>query len=119
MNNPVFEGPRRGRINPSGMLKRRRSLATLNGQQLSISRTHPDLQPTGSIMSPVPNPTIIFISNPQGIPVPGENLIYRQDITIDIDSEPLHGGILTKTVGLGIDVYLRNRMGYEYKPNTP
>ncbi|KAG9047920.1 hypothetical protein FS837_001176 [Tulasnella sp. UAMH 9824] len=70
-------------------------------------------------MSPVPNPTIIFISNPQGIPVPGENLIYRRDVTIDINNEPLDGGILTKTVALGIDVYLRNRMGYEYKPNTP
>ncbi|KAG8924244.1 hypothetical protein FRC00_005318 [Tulasnella sp. 408] len=70
-------------------------------------------------MSPVPNPTIIFVSNPPGIPVPGEDLIYRQDVTIDINNEPLSGGILTKTIALGIDVYLRNRMGYEYKPNTP
>ncbi|KIO30149.1 hypothetical protein M407DRAFT_69615 [Tulasnella calospora MUT 4182] len=70
-------------------------------------------------MSPTPNPTIIFVSNPQGVPVPGEDLVYRQDITIDIDNEPLNGGILTKTVALGIDIWVRHRMGYEYKPNTP
>ncbi|KAG8903229.1 hypothetical protein FRC01_009286, partial [Tulasnella sp. 417] len=40
-------------------------------------------------------------------------------ITIDIDNEPLNGGILTKTVALGIDPWLRSRMAYEYKPNTP
>ncbi|KIO30146.1 hypothetical protein M407DRAFT_225444 [Tulasnella calospora MUT 4182] len=70
-------------------------------------------------MSPTPNPTILFVSNPQGIPVPGEDLIHRPDITIDIDNEPLNGGVLTKTVALGIDPYMRRRMQFEYKPNTP
>lgn len=70
-------------------------------------------------MSPTSNPTIIFVSATQGIPVPGENLVYRQYITIDIDKEPLSGGILTKTVALGIDPWLKDRMVYEYKPNTP
>lgn len=70
-------------------------------------------------MSPVPNPTIVFTSNPQGVPVPGEHLVYRNDITIDPDHVPLNGGILTKTISLGVDPYLRNRMYYEYKPNTP
>lgn len=70
-------------------------------------------------MSPTQNPTIIFVSATQGIPAPGEHLVYRQDITIDIDNEPLNGGILTKTVALGIDRWLSMRMVYEYKPNTP
>ncbi|KIO30148.1 hypothetical protein M407DRAFT_20816 [Tulasnella calospora MUT 4182] len=70
-------------------------------------------------MSLTPNPTIIFVSATQGIPVPGQNLVYRQDITIDVDNEPLNGGILTKSVALGIDPWLRSRMVYEYKPNTP
>ncbi|KAG9047918.1 hypothetical protein FS837_001174 [Tulasnella sp. UAMH 9824] len=70
-------------------------------------------------MSPTRNPTIIFVSATQGVPVPGEHLVYRQDITIDIDNEPLNGGIMTKTVALGIDRWLSMRMVYEYKPDTP
>lgn len=71
-------------------------------------------------MSPTPNPTIIFVSaTPGKVPVPGEELVYRQDVTIDIEKEPLNGGILTKTVALGIDVWLIARMAYEFKPNTP
>ncbi|KAG8990302.1 hypothetical protein FRB90_001828 [Tulasnella sp. 427] len=70
-------------------------------------------------MSTVPNPTIIFVSNPQGAPVPGEHLVFREGLTLDIDRVPLNGGILTKTVALGMDPYLRNRMKYEYQPNTP
>ncbi|KAG8974818.1 hypothetical protein FRC05_006750 [Tulasnella sp. 425] len=71
-------------------------------------------------MSLTPNPTIIFVSaTPGKVPVPGEDLVHRQDITIDIEKEPLNGGILTKTVALGIDVWLRARMAYEFKPNTP
>ncbi|KAG8986301.1 hypothetical protein FRB90_004096, partial [Tulasnella sp. 427] len=53
------------------------------------------------------------------IPVPGENFVHRDDITIDIESAPLNGGILTKTVALGIDIWLRSRMAYEYRPDTP
>ncbi|KAG8980262.1 hypothetical protein FRB90_007708, partial [Tulasnella sp. 427] len=53
------------------------------------------------------------------IPVPGENFVHRDDITIDVDNAPLNGGILTKTVALGIDIWLRSRMVYEYRPDTP
>lgn len=71
-------------------------------------------------MSPTPNPTIIFVSaTPGKVPVPGEDLVYRQDVTIDTEKEPLNGGILTKTVALGIDLWLRHRMSFELKANTP
>ncbi|KAG9040847.1 hypothetical protein FS837_013039 [Tulasnella sp. UAMH 9824] len=70
-------------------------------------------------MSPTPNPTLIFLSNPQGVPVPSENLVVRSDITIDVDNEALNGGILAKTVALGIDPYMSRRMQFEFKPNTP
>lgn len=70
-------------------------------------------------MSPIPNPTLIFVSNPQGVPVSNENLVIRPDITIDVDNEALNGGILTKTVALGIDPYMSRRMQFEYRPNTP
>lgn len=85
----------------------------------TLDFTHFHLQLADSAMSPTSNPTIIFVSATQGIPVPGENLVYRQGITIDIDKEPLGGGILTKTVALGIDPWLKSRMVYEYQPNTP
>ena len=43
-------------------------------------------------------------------------MIYDESQTIDLDNEPLHGGILVKTLVLSIDPYLRRRM---QDPNVP
>ncbi|KAG8980261.1 hypothetical protein FRB90_007707, partial [Tulasnella sp. 427] len=71
-------------------------------------------------MSLIPNPTFIFKSAPRGqIPVPGEHFVHRDDISIDVENAPLNGGILTKTVALGIDIWIWSRMDYELKPGNP
>ena len=57
----------------------------------------------------VPNPTILIRAIPTGLPVPEEHFTFKEDETIDIsDASPLQGGVLTKTVAISIDPYLRN-----------
>lgn len=45
-----------------------------------------------------------------GYPVPGKTLVYDESQTIDLENEPLNGGILVKVVVLSIDPYLRRKM---------
>ena len=45
-----------------------------------------------------------------GYPVPGKTMVYDESHTIDLDNEPLHGGVLVKLLALSIDPYLRRRM---------
>ena len=47
---------------------------------------------------------------PTGYPVPGKTTVYDESQTIDLDNEPLHGGILIKILVLSIDPYLRHKM---------
>ncbi|RPD54820.1 NAD(P)-binding protein [Lentinus tigrinus ALCF2SS1-7] len=58
----------------------------------------------------VKNGRIIYSEIPTGYPVPGKTLVYDESQTIDLDNEPLHGGILVKVLVLSIDPYLRRRM---------
>lgn len=62
-------------------------------------------------MAPIPNPTVIYAKIPTEYPVPGEHLIYEPSKeTIDLDTVPLNGGVLVKTLALSIDPYMRGRM---------
>lgn len=45
-----------------------------------------------------------------GYPIPGETTVYDESQTIDLDGIPLNGGVLTKTLVISIDPYLRNKM---------
>ena len=45
-----------------------------------------------------------------GFPEPGKTTVYRDTATIDLDSVPLDGGVLFKTLYLSIDPFLRGRM---------
>ncbi|RPD54808.1 NAD(P)-binding protein [Lentinus tigrinus ALCF2SS1-7] len=67
-------------------------------------------------MSPVTNGRVIYNEIPTGFPVPGKTLIYDESQTIDLDKEPLHGGILVKVLVLSIDPYQRHRM---HDPSIP
>jgi hypothetical protein len=43
-------------------------------------------------------------------PIPGETTVYDVSQIIDLDTIPLDGGILIKTLVLSIDPYMRGRM---------
>ena len=51
-----------------------------------------------------------------GFPEPGKTLVLDKSETIDLDSVPLNGGVLVKTLILSIDPYLRELMT-EGEPN--
>ncbi|KAJ6514161.1 alcohol dehydrogenase [Mycena vulgaris] len=61
-------------------------------------------------MAPITNGRVLFNSVPKDFPVPGETTVYDTAQTIDIESHPLNGGFLVKTLVLSIDPYLRGRM---------
>ncbi|EKM53341.1 uncharacterized protein PHACADRAFT_259646 [Phanerochaete carnosa HHB-10118-sp] len=61
-------------------------------------------------MAPVKNGRILFNDIPSGYPEPGKTTIYDESETIDLDSAPLNGGFLVKTLVLSIDPYLRDKM---------
>ncbi|RDX46264.1 NAD(P)-binding protein [Lentinus brumalis] len=61
-------------------------------------------------MSPVKNGRVIYNEIPTGYPVPGKTLVYDESQTIDLENEPLNGGILVKVLVLSIDPYLRRKM---------
>ncbi|CCO38026.1 hypothetical protein BN14_12188 [Rhizoctonia solani AG-1 IB] len=60
-------------------------------------------------MSPIPNRGAIYNSIPDGYPVLNETITLGTD-TIDLESAPLNGGILVKSLWLSIDPFLRERM---------
>ncbi|KAF7345141.1 NAD P-binding protein [Mycena sanguinolenta] len=65
---------------------------------------------TPSPMAPVTNPRVLFAKIPKDFPVPGETTVYDTTQTIDLESVPLNGGFLLKTLVLSIDPYMRGRM---------
>ncbi|KII92704.1 hypothetical protein PLICRDRAFT_481693 [Plicaturopsis crispa FD-325 SS-3] len=60
-------------------------------------------------MSPVQNRRLIYNSHPTGNIIAGETTKLVSD-TIDLDTVPLNGGFLLKTLALSSDPYLRARM---------
>jgi len=40
----------------------------------------------------------------------GKHFKYDGTPTIDLDEEPLHGGVLIKTLALSLDPYMRSRL---------
>ncbi|KZP05193.1 alcohol dehydrogenase [Athelia psychrophila] len=61
-------------------------------------------------MAPVQNARLIYSQHPTTYPVPGQTFVYDDSPTIDLNTVPLHGGILVKTIVLSSDPYLRGRM---------
>ncbi|KAF8585230.1 NAD(P)-binding protein [Ramaria rubella] len=61
-------------------------------------------------MAPIPNPRVVYSKIPVGHPVPGQDLVYDDSPTIDLDNVPLNGGFLTKTLVLSPEPYMRERM---------
>lgn len=62
-------------------------------------------------MSPIPNPRVLYAAIPEDYPVPGKTLVYEPDAeSIDLDTVPLDGGVLVKTLYLSVDPYFRGRM---------
>ncbi|KAJ7663247.1 hypothetical protein DFH06DRAFT_1395374 [Mycena polygramma] len=61
-------------------------------------------------MAPQTNGRVLFNSVPIDYPIPGETTVYDTSKTIDIETHPLHGGFLVKTLVLSIDPYMRALM---------
>ncbi|KAF9493534.1 NAD-P-binding protein [Pleurotus eryngii] len=61
-------------------------------------------------MAPVKNGRHLFNEVPVGYPVPGKTTVYDESQTIDLETVPLNGGILIKTLSFSIDPYMRGRM---------
>lgn len=70
-------------------------------------------------MTTIQNSSVIFSSKPDEFPIPGEHLVVKKDATVDLDSTPLHGGLLVKTIALSIDPYYRIMMDTTYKLGEP
>ncbi|KAH7919465.1 alcohol dehydrogenase [Leucogyrophana mollusca] len=68
-------------------------------------------------MAPITNGRHIFNEIPSGYPIPGKTTVYDGSQTIDVDTVPLNGGFLLKTLVLSIDPYLRGRMRDPSKPS--
>ncbi|KAJ7117563.1 hypothetical protein C8R44DRAFT_673936 [Mycena epipterygia] len=58
------------------------------------------------------NPRVVFAKRPgAGIPMPGEHVVFERDShSIDLDTVPLRGGFLTKTLMLSPEPFMRERM---------
>ncbi|KAF8574401.1 NAD(P)-binding protein [Ramaria rubella] len=61
-------------------------------------------------MAPIPNPRVLYAKIPVGTPVIGQDLVYDDKQTIDLENVPLNGGYLTKTLILSPEPYMRERM---------
>ncbi|KAF8626008.1 hypothetical protein AX17_006731 [Amanita inopinata Kibby_2008] len=61
-------------------------------------------------MVPVANARVVFNAIPTGFPEPGKTIVYDATPTIDLESVPLDGGFVIKTLVLSIDPYLRGRL---------
>lgn len=61
-------------------------------------------------MAPVTNGRVLFNSIPEGFPEPGKTVVFDTSETIDLESVPLNGGFLVKTLELSIDPYMRSQM---------
>ncbi|KAH7926493.1 NAD(P)-binding protein [Leucogyrophana mollusca] len=61
-------------------------------------------------MAPITNGRHIFKEIPSGYPIPGKTTVYDGSQTVDVDTIPLKGGFLLKTLVLSIDPYILARM---------
>ncbi|KAK7047624.1 hypothetical protein VNI00_006392 [Paramarasmius palmivorus] len=63
-------------------------------------------------MAPVRNARVLFAEIPDdnAYPEPGKTTVYDTTQTIDLDSVPLNGGFLLKTLVVSVDPYMRGRM---------
>ncbi|KAF9068364.1 hypothetical protein BDP27DRAFT_1383609 [Rhodocollybia butyracea] len=61
-------------------------------------------------MAPIPNARLLFNEIPTNFPEPGKTTVYDTSKTIDVEKEPLNGGILVKTLVLSADPYMRVQM---------
>ncbi|KAJ6550056.1 hypothetical protein B0H19DRAFT_1160303 [Mycena capillaripes] len=61
-------------------------------------------------MAPIQNARILFNSVPENFPIPGETTVYDTTQSIDLETAPLNGGFLIKTLVLSVDPYFRGRM---------
>ncbi|KAJ7471669.1 alcohol dehydrogenase [Mycena galericulata] len=61
-------------------------------------------------MAPITNARVLFAAIPKDFPIPGETTIYDASQKIDLETVPLNGGFLVKTLVLSIDPYMRGRM---------
>ncbi|KAJ6555446.1 chaperonin 10-like protein [Mycena vulgaris] len=70
-------------------------------------------------MAPITNARVLFNSVPKDYPVPGETTVYDTTQKVDIDTQPLNGGFLVKTLVLSIDPYMRGWMICPEKESSP
>ncbi|KAI0040439.1 NAD(P)-binding protein [Auriscalpium vulgare] len=70
-------------------------------------------------MSPVTNARTLFNEVPTGYPVPGQTTVHDTTQTIDLENEPLNGGILAKTLVLSVDPVFRRWMSINPKTGKP
>ncbi|KAJ4474964.1 hypothetical protein J3R30DRAFT_3505583 [Lentinula aciculospora] len=61
-------------------------------------------------MAPITNGRTLFNEIPTGFPEPGKTTVYDTSKTIDLESVPLNGGVLVKTLVLSADPYMRVQM---------
>ncbi|KAF7354140.1 Zinc-type alcohol dehydrogenase-like protein PB24D3.08c [Mycena venus] len=61
-------------------------------------------------MAPITNARVLFAAIPKDFPIPGETTVYDTSQKIDLETVPLNGGLLIKTLVLSIDPYMRGRM---------
>ncbi|KAJ7844828.1 hypothetical protein B0H13DRAFT_1731261 [Mycena leptocephala] len=61
-------------------------------------------------MAPITNARVLFAAIPKDFPIPGETTVYDVSQKIDLDTVPLNGGFLIRTLVLSIDPYMRGRM---------
>ena len=62
-----------------------------------------------SHISDVPLLNVVFFCL-LGFPIPGQTTVYDESQTIDLETVPLNGGFLVKTLVLSIDPYMRSKM---------
>ncbi|KAJ6524344.1 hypothetical protein B0H19DRAFT_1085332 [Mycena capillaripes] len=58
-------------------------------------------------MAPIQNARVLFNSVPEDYPVPGKTTVYDTTESIDLETVPLNGGFLVKTLVLSVDLYSR------------
>lgn len=57
-----------------------------------------------------PNPAVIFEKVPVGAPVPGQDLVLRQDRSIDLDAPLEKGSLIIRNKCISFDPYQRGRL---------
>ncbi|KAF9474409.1 NAD(P)-binding protein [Pholiota conissans] len=68
-------------------------------------------------MPSITNGRVLFAAAPEGYPEPGKHIVYDTSKTLDLETVPLNGGILIKTLELSIDPYMRGQMREAHIPS--